>query len=54
MTSPAAPLTAIDAFHAHATDEQVGLLRFLQLGPDLGLALLVSPVSRLRELPAPR
>ncbi|MFC5908685.1 MFS transporter [Streptacidiphilus monticola] len=38
VTNLALPLTAILAFHA--SDEQVGLLRFLQLVPYLGLALL--------------
>lgn len=38
ITNLALPLTAIYAFQA--TDEQVGLLRFLQLAPYLGLALL--------------
>ncbi|MEW2578838.1 MFS transporter [Streptomyces syringium] len=38
VTNLALPLTAITAFHA--TDEQVGLLRFLQLVPYLGLALV--------------
>ncbi|GAA1951531.1 MFS transporter [Kitasatospora viridis] len=39
VTNLALPLTAINAFGA--TDEQVGLLRFLQLVPYLGLALLI-------------
>ncbi|MGW2252847.1 MFS transporter [Kitasatospora sp. NPDC001660] len=39
VTNLALPLTAIGAFGA--TDEQVGLLRFLQLVPYLGLALLI-------------
>ncbi|MEV7616982.1 MFS transporter [Streptomyces sp. NPDC089799] len=38
VTSLALPLTAITAFNA--TDEQVGVLRFLQLVPYLGLALV--------------
>ncbi|GIH06092.1 MFS transporter [Rhizocola hellebori] len=38
VTNLALPLTAIQAFGA--TDEQVGLLRFLQLAPYLGLALV--------------
>lgn len=38
VTTLALPLTAIEAFGA--SDEQVGLLRFLQLAPYLGLALL--------------
>lgn len=38
VTNLALPLTALSAFGA--TDEQVGLLRFLQLAPYLGLALL--------------
>ncbi|AZK95306.1 MULTISPECIES: MFS transporter [Streptomyces] len=38
VTNLALPLTAISAFQA--TDEQVGVLRFLQLVPYLGLALL--------------
>ncbi|GAA1585312.1 MFS transporter [Kribbella sancticallisti] len=38
VTALALPLTAISAFQA--TDEQVGVLRFLQLVPYLGLALL--------------
>ncbi len=38
VTSLALPLTAITAFHA--TDEQVGILRFLQLAPYLVLSLL--------------
>ncbi|MFF5208001.1 MFS transporter [Streptosporangium sp. NPDC000396] len=39
VTNLALPLTAISAFGA--TDEQVGILRFLQLVPFLGLALLI-------------
>ncbi|WP_214318625.1 MFS transporter [Nonomuraea sediminis] len=39
VTNLALPLTAISAFGA--TDEQVGLLRFLQLVPFLALALLI-------------
>ncbi|MFI9363192.1 MFS transporter [Kitasatospora sp. NPDC053057] len=39
VTNLALPLTAIGAFGA--TDEQVGLLRFLQLVPYLGLALVI-------------
>ncbi|MFB8237169.1 MFS transporter [Kitasatospora purpeofusca] len=39
VTNLALPLTAIGAFGA--TDEQVGLLRFLQLAPYLGLALVI-------------
>lgn len=38
VTSLALPLTALYTFHA--SDEQVGLLRFLQLAPYLGFALL--------------
>jgi len=38
ITNLALPLTAVYAFHA--TDAQVGLLRFLQLAPYLGLALV--------------
>lgn len=38
VTNLALPLTAVNAFHA--TDEQVGVLRFLQLVPYLGLALV--------------
>ncbi len=38
VTNLALPLTAITAFHA--TDEQVGILRFLQLAPYLVLSLL--------------
>ncbi|WP_246430427.1 MFS transporter [Streptomyces rectiverticillatus] len=38
VTNLALPLTAITAFNA--TDEQVGVLRFLQLVPYLGLALV--------------
>ncbi|MDH6118315.1 MFS family permease [Kitasatospora sp. GAS204A] len=50
VTSLALPLTAIDAFHA--TDQQVGLLRFLQLVPYLGLALLIGVWSdRVRRRP---
>ena len=48
VTSLALPLTAIYAFHA--TDEQVGLLRFLQLVPYIGLALLFGVwVDRVRR-----
>ncbi|GLZ80259.1 MFS transporter [Actinorhabdospora filicis] len=44
----ALPLTAIDAFGA--SDEQVGLLRFLQLVPYLGLALVFGVwVDRVRR-----
>lgn len=50
VTNLALPLTAIYAFHA--TDEQVGLLRFLQLAPYLGLALLFGVwVDRVRRRP---
>ncbi len=48
VTNLALPLTAIDAFHA--TDEQVGLLRFLQLVPYIGLALIFGAwVDRVRR-----
>jgi MFS family permease len=48
ITTLALPLTAISVFHA--TDEQVGLLRFLQLVPYLGLALLFGVwVDRVRR-----
>ncbi|MEU6231528.1 MFS transporter [Kitasatospora sp. NPDC047058] len=50
VTNLALPLTAIRAFHA--TDEQVGLLRFLQLVPYLGLALLIGVwTDRARRRP---
>ncbi|MFB7615638.1 MFS transporter [Kitasatospora sp. NPDC056181] len=50
ITNLALPLTAIRAFHA--TDEQVGLLRFLQLVPYLGLALLIGVwTDRVRRRP---
>ncbi|WP_370420234.1 MFS transporter [Streptomyces sp. QH1-20] len=50
VTNLALPLTAITAFHA--TDEQVGLLRFLQLVPYLGLALVFGVwVDRARRRP---
>ncbi|NRQ31852.1 MFS transporter [Nonomuraea sp. NN258] len=50
VTTLALPLTAITAFGA--TDEQVGLLRFLQLVPFLGLALLIGVwTDRLRRKP---
>ncbi|GAA3465914.1 MFS transporter [Nonomuraea roseola] len=50
ITNLALPLTAIYAFQA--TDEQVGLLRFLQLAPYLGLALLFGVwVDRVRRRP---
>ncbi len=50
VTNLALPLTAISAFHA--TDEQVGLLRFLQLVPYLGLALLIGVwTDRVRPRP---
>ncbi len=50
ITNLALPLTAINAFGA--TDEQVGLLRFLQLVPYLGLALLIGVWSdRMRRRP---
>ncbi|MFC4121416.1 MFS transporter [Nonomuraea zeae] len=50
VTNLALPLTAIYAFRA--TDEQVGLLRFLQLAPYLGLALLFGVwVDRVRRRP---
>ncbi|MFJ9826747.1 MFS transporter [Streptomyces sp. NPDC101160] len=48
VTTLALPLTAIRAFGA--SDEQVGLLRFLQLAPYLGLALLFGVwVDRVRR-----
>ncbi|MEV8098146.1 MFS transporter [Kitasatospora sp. NPDC085879] len=50
VTALALPLTAIGAFGA--TDEQVGLLRFLQLVPYLGLALLIGVwTDRVRRRP---
>lgn len=50
VSNLALPLTAIDAFAA--TDEQVGLLRFLQLVPYLGLALLIGVwIDRVRKKP---
>ncbi|WP_431676545.1 MFS transporter [Kitasatospora sp. KL5] len=50
ITALALPLTAIRAFGA--TEEQVGLLRFLQLVPYLGLALLVGVwTDRVRRRP---
>lgn len=50
VTNLALPLTAILAFNA--TDEQVGILRFLQLVPYLGLALLFGVwVDRVRRRP---
>ncbi|MCU7820796.1 MFS transporter [Kitasatospora sp. DSM 101779] len=50
VTALALPLTAIDAFGA--TDEQVGLLRFLQLVPYLGLALVIGVwADRARRRP---
>ncbi|SCG69695.1 Na+/melibiose symporter [Micromonospora inositola] len=50
VTTLAIPLTAINAFGA--TDEQVGLLRFLQLVPYLGLAVLFGVwVDRARRRP---
>ncbi|MEU4547179.1 MFS transporter [Nonomuraea dietziae] len=50
VTNLALPLTAIYVFQA--TDEQVGLLRFLQLAPYLGLALLFGVwVDRVRRRP---
>ncbi|MFE0458506.1 MFS transporter [Kitasatospora sp. NPDC058965] len=50
VTNLALPLTAIGAFGA--TDEQVGLLRFLQLVPYLGLALLIGTwTDRARRRP---
>ncbi|MEZ0096334.1 MFS transporter [Streptacidiphilus sp. EB129] len=50
VTNLALPLTAIIAFKA--TDAQVGLLRFLQLVPYLGLALLFGVwVDRYRRRP---
>jgi MFS family permease len=48
VTNLALPLTAIYAFHA--TDEQVGLLRFLQLVPYIGFALVFGVwVDRVRR-----
>ncbi|WP_371679401.1 MFS transporter [Streptomyces sp. NBC_01276] len=48
VTNLALPLTAIHAFGA--TDEQVGLLRFVQLAPYMGLALLFGVwVDRVRR-----
>ncbi|MFL1426497.1 MULTISPECIES: MFS transporter [unclassified Nocardiopsis] len=48
VTNLALPLTAIIAFNA--TDEQVGVLRFLQLVPYLGLALVFGVwVDRVRR-----
>ncbi|GAB2647834.1 MFS transporter [Kribbella swartbergensis] len=48
VTTLALPLTAIYAFNA--TDSQVGVLRFLQLAPYLGLALLFGVwVDRVRR-----
>lgn len=50
VTTLALPLTAIRAFDA--TDEQVGLLRFLQLAPYIGLALLIGVwTDRVRRRP---
>ncbi|MEE1825104.1 MFS transporter [Streptomyces sp. BE20] len=50
VTNLALPLTAIHAFGA--SDEQVGLLRFLQLAPYLGLALLIGVwTDRVRRRP---
>ncbi|GIF69450.1 MFS transporter [Asanoa ishikariensis] len=50
VTNLALPLTAIYAFGA--SDEQIGLLRFLQLAPYLGLALLFGVwVDRSRRKP---
>ncbi|MFC0626093.1 MFS transporter [Kribbella deserti] len=50
VTNLALPLTAIHAFDA--SDEQVGLLRFLQLVPYLGLALLFGVwIDRVRRRP---
>ncbi len=50
VTNLALPLAAILAFDA--TDEQVGILRFLQLAPYLGLALLIGVWSdRARRKP---
>ncbi|GAB7188357.1 hypothetical protein ATKI12_8188 [Kitasatospora sp. Ki12] len=50
VTNLALPLTAIGAFGA--SDEQVGLLRFLQLVPYLGLALLIGVwTDRARRRP---
>jgi MFS family permease len=48
VTNLALPLTAVLAFHA--TPAQVGLLRFLQLAPYLGLALVFGAlVDRMRR-----
>ncbi|MFD8543355.1 MFS transporter [Streptomyces sp. NPDC059649] len=48
VTNLALPLTALHAFHA--TDEQLGVLRFLQLVPYLGLALVLGVwVDRARR-----
>ncbi|WP_310723151.1 MFS transporter [Streptomyces sp. N2A] len=48
VTTLALPLTAVRAFGA--SDEQVGLLRFLQLAPYLGLALIFGVwVDRVRR-----
>jgi MFS family permease len=50
VTMLALPLTAVIVFNA--SDEQVGLLRFLQLAPYLGLALLFGLwVDRVRRRP---
>lgn len=50
VTNLALPLTAISAFGA--TDEQVGILRFLQLVPFLGFALLIGVwIDRVRRKP---
>ncbi|WP_042435509.1 MFS transporter [Streptacidiphilus anmyonensis] len=50
VTNLALPLTAIGAFGA--SDEQVGLLRFLQLVPYLGLAMLIGVwTDRARRRP---
>jgi MFS family permease len=50
VTNLALPLTAIVAFHA--TDEQVGVLRFLQLAPYLLLSLVFGVwVDRVRRRP---
>ncbi|WP_084713183.1 MFS transporter [Streptacidiphilus rugosus] len=50
VTNLALPLTAIGAFGA--TDAQVGLLRFLQLVPYLGLAMLIGVwTDRVRRRP---
>lgn len=50
VTELALPLTAIYAFDA--SDEQVGILRFLQLAPYLGFALLFGVwVDRVRRRP---